>query len=75
MRSPQRTLSEARSQPVVILHDGDASALPVFRVTTPQEDKFEVPVSVCSPYQFPVDGQPGTNLMQGLRMYLERFPD
>src|SRR5579863_9675422 len=46
-----------------------------FKVTRLYDGKSVAPVPISSPYDFPVVGQPNSNLMHELRWYLERFLD
>jgi len=51
------------------------STPPAFQVTRLPDGKFVTPVTVASPYEFPVEGQPNSHLMAQLRWYLEGFLD
>jgi tetratricopeptide (TPR) repeat protein len=46
-----------------------------FRLTRLPDGKTAAPVTIPSPYEFPVEGLPQSNLMRELRWYLERFLD
>ena len=46
-----------------------------FKVTRLPDGKSASPVAVASPYEFPVEGRPDSNLMGELRWYLEQFLD
>jgi hypothetical protein len=53
----------------------DNSSPPAFTLTRYPNTKSAAPVPIASPYEFPVEGQSGANLMHELRWYLERFLD
>jgi tetratricopeptide (TPR) repeat protein len=46
-----------------------------FKVTRLPDGKSASPVAIASPYEFPVEGRPTSNLMRELRWYLEQFLD
>jgi hypothetical protein len=48
---------------------------PAFTVTRLADGKFVTARAILSPYEFPVEGQPNSNLMRELRWYLEHFLD
>jgi hypothetical protein len=52
----------------------EGSSPPLFRLAGTPDDPPS-PVPVPSPYEFPVEGQPHSNLMRELRWYLEHFLD
>src|SRR5208282_3261928 len=43
---------------------------PVFTLTRYPSTKSAAPVQIPSPYEFPVEGHPDTNLMREIRWYL-----
>ena len=51
------------------------STPPTFVLTRHPEPKSAAPVPIPSPYDFPVEAQPTSNLMRELRWYLEHFLD
>ena len=51
----------------------DAPSPVTFKLTRLADGKSLDPVSVASPYSFPVEGQSNSNLMHELRWYLEDF--
>src|ERR1017187_8298665 len=51
------------------------SSPPLFALKRLPDGKSVEPVAIPSPYEFPVEGQPDSNLMGELRWYLERFLD
>src|SRR5580658_533935 len=51
------------------------SSPPAFAVTRLTDGKSAAPVTISSPYEFPVEGQPNSDLMRELRWYLEHFLD
>jgi tetratricopeptide (TPR) repeat protein len=53
----------------------DGSAPPEFKLTRLPDGKSAAPVAICSPYEFPVEGQHESRLMRELRWYLEQFLD
>src|SRR6266404_3433879 len=53
----------------------EGSAPPVFKLTRYPDGKSVAPVTIFSPYEFPVEGQPNSDLMRELRWYLEHFLD
>src|SRR5438034_10095275 len=53
----------------------EKSSPPLFTLTRLPDGKAAAPVTVPSPYQFPVEGQPNSQLMRELRWYLEHFLD
>jgi hypothetical protein len=48
---------------------------PAFVLTRHPETKSAGAVPIPSPYEFPLEGQPNSNLMHELRWYLEHFLD
>jgi tetratricopeptide (TPR) repeat protein len=59
---------------LAIIHT-KASNPPVFTLTRLPDGKELTPVSITSPYEFPVEGSPQFRLMGRLRWYLEKFLD
>ena len=53
----------------------ERSSPPVFKLTRYPDGKSAAPVTILSPYEFAVEGQPNSNLMRELRWYLEHFLD
>src|ERR1035438_535641 len=53
----------------------ETSSPPAFILTRLSDGKSAAPVTISSPYQFPVESQPNSNLMDQLRWYLEHFLD
>src|ERR1039457_7504715 len=53
----------------------ETSSPPAFILTRLSDGKSAAPVTISSPYQFPVESQPNPNLMDQLRWYLEHFLD
>jgi hypothetical protein len=53
----------------------EGSSPPAFTLMRLPEGKLAAPVAISSPYQFQVEGQPNSNLMEQLRWYLEHFLD
>jgi tetratricopeptide (TPR) repeat protein len=53
----------------------ESSSPPAFTLTRLPDAKSAAPVAIPAPYEFPVEGQPNSNLMRELRWYLERFLD
>src|ERR1039458_4492554 len=51
------------------------SSPPAFTLTRLSDGKSAAPVEIASPYQFTVESQPNSNLMDQLRWYLEHFLD
>jgi hypothetical protein len=51
------------------------SSPPTFALTRLSDGKSAALVEISSPYQFPVEGQPNSNLLEQLRWYLEHFLD
>src|ERR1039458_5439570 len=49
----------------------ETSSPPAFILTRLSDGKSAAPVTISSPYQFPVESQPNSNLMDQLRWYLE----
>ena len=46
-----------------------------FQVTRTHPFKTSKPVTIPSPYTYPVEGRPNSNLMVELQWYLEKFPE
>src|ERR1039458_1406015 len=59
---------------LAIAHE-ETSSPPAFILTRLSDGKSAAPVTISSPYQFPVESQPNSNLMDQLRWYLEHFLD
>src|SRR5260370_8539135 len=57
------------------IEHAEKSSPPVFNLTRLPDGKSAAPVTILSPYEFPVEGQPNSNLMLQLRWYLEQFLD
>jgi hypothetical protein len=53
----------------------DKSTPAAFTLKRLPDGKSAPAVAIVSPYEFPVEGQPNSNLMQELRWYLEKFLD
>jgi tetratricopeptide (TPR) repeat protein len=53
----------------------DKSTPAAFTLKRLPDGKSAAAVEIASPYEFPVEGQPNSNLMQELRWYLEKFLD
>ena len=60
------------SAALAIQHVEEASPR-AFRLVRLLDGKSVPPVSIPSPYEFPVEGVPNSNLMRELRWYLEQF--
>jgi tetratricopeptide (TPR) repeat protein len=59
---------------LAIAHD-ETWGPPTFTLTRFPEPRSLAPVAIPSPYGFPVEGLPNSNLMRELRWYLEKFLD
>ncbi|WP_433971413.1 tetratricopeptide repeat protein [Tunturiibacter lichenicola] len=57
---------------MTIKHD-DGSSPPTFTLIRLPDGRSALPVVIPSPYDFPVEGQPNSDLMRELRWYLEKF--
>jgi hypothetical protein len=53
----------------------EGAAPAAFAIKRLPDGKAAAAVEIASPYEFPVEGQPNSNLMGELRWYLERFLD
>ena len=53
----------------------EGSSPPTFILSRLRKLKSAAPVTISSPYEFPVEGQPNSNLMRELRWYLDKFLD
>src|ERR1022692_1025206 len=51
------------------------SSPPAFTLTRLSDGKSAAPITIPSPYTFPVESQPNSNLMTEVRWYLEHFLD
>jgi hypothetical protein len=51
------------------------SSPPAFVLSRLRDGKSAAPVTISSPYELLVEGQPNSNLMDQLRWYLEHFLD
>src|SRR5277367_891064 len=63
----------AQPAPLAIVHV-EGSVPPAFLLTR-SDNKSLAPVTIPSPYEFPVEGSPQFRLMRQLRWYLEHFLD
>ena len=59
----------------LVINHVENSAPPSFTVARLQDGKSAGPFAVKSPYDFPVEGQPNSNLMLQLGWYLEHYLD
>jgi tetratricopeptide (TPR) repeat protein len=68
---------EPRRAPVAALavEHVESSSPPAFKLTRVSDGKALGAVALPSPYAFPVEGRPASNLMRELRWYLEGFLD
>jgi len=73
MNPPAAAHSLAEEQPLAIVHIEGLNPSS-FRLTR-HDHKSLPPVPIASPYEFPVEGRPASNLMIELRWYLEKFLD
>src|ERR1039457_6031637 len=64
----------ATTATLAIAH-AENSSPPTFVLNRLKDGKSAAPVTISSPYEFPVKGQPNSNLMHELRWYLEHFLD
>ncbi len=53
----------------------EGSSPPAFTLTRLTDGRSAAPVTISSPYAYPVESQPNSNLMEQLRWYLEHFLD
>src|SRR6266436_3282463 len=63
------------ASPTLAIAHVESSSPPSFVLTRLPDGKSAAPVTIRSPYEFPVESQPTSNLMIELRWYLERFLD
>ena len=66
---------EARQLQALAIEHVEGSAPEAFRLTSVLDGQSLSPVTIPSPYEFPVEGRPNSPLMRELRWYLEQFLD